>query len=528
MPPRPFALPMRAARFVALLCLAALLLGACASLPQPPGGTPSQALTDTADTRLGQAIAGKLAQHPGLSAFYPLSEGSDALLARLALARAAERSLDLQYYIFEADATGKALVHELVGAADRGVRVRVLLDDLHMAGNDDLLAVLDSHPNVEVRLFNPFANRGARWLNFLTDFSRLDRRMHNKSMTADNQFTIVGGRNIGDGYFAADAASDFTDLDVLAAGPVVHDVSAVFDAYWNSAASYPVSAFARPPADAAARLDAIRKSLEADAVQARATPYGQAMMTSGMARALVTNTLPEYWGRATVIADDPQKVMRPPDDRAGHAMPELARLLDQAQRELALVSPYFVPDKTAMDWLRNITARGVKVQILTNSYAATDVSAVHAGYAPKREALLKAGVDLYELKPSAYAEMARHGRRSTISKSRASLHAKTYMVDQRLLFIGSLNLDPRSALLNTEMGVVLDNSELCRKLAIDDRILDFANKVMLQPDEHGAERLVWVTRENGLLKTYTEEPDMGFFQHAGQVFLRMLPIEGEL
>lgn len=537
MPPCPpaarlpgFTAAVPSARLVALLCCAVLWLSGCATLPRPPGGTPSQALpaTDTAATRLGRAIVPKLAAHPDQSAFYPLAEGPDALLVRLALARAAERSLDVQYYIFDADTTGKALVHELVAAADRGVRVRLLLDDLHVGGQDELLAVVDSHPDIEVRLFNPLANRGARWLDFMTDFRRVNRRMHNKSMTADNQLTVVGGRNIGDVYFSADPASDFTDLDVLAGGPVVQQVSAVFDAYWNSEAAYPVTTLARMPPDAATRLDAIRQSLEADAMQARATPYGQALMSSGMAQALAAGTLPEYWGRGSVIADDPRKVLQDPDDRAGHAMPELAQVLGSAQRELALVSPYFVPTDDAMDWLRNITARGVQVRILTNAYTATDVRAVHAGYAPRREALLKAGIELYELKPSAYAEMARHGRRTAISRSRASLHAKTYMVDQHLLFIGSLNLDPRSSLINTEMGVVLDNADLCRKLAINDAILDFAYKVMLEPDQQGRVRMVWVTRESGLLKTYTEEPGMGFWQRTGQAMLRLLPIEGEL
>jgi putative cardiolipin synthase len=509
-----------------LVALLTLLCTACASLP-PSTGKPSQAYTHTADTLLGRTIAPRLAEHPGESALYPLIHGPDALLARLALARGAERSLDVQYYIFEADVTGKMLAGELVAAADRGVRVRVLLDDLHGA-SDTVLATLDSHPNIEVRLFNPFAHRQARWLNFLTDFSRLDRRMHNKSMTADNQFTIVGGRNIGDAYFSADAASDFTDVDLLAAGPVTREVSAVFDDYWNSAAAYPIAELSRPPADVDQQLAALRTYLGNEAIQSRASPYVQNLLKSGLAQALEDRSLTEYWGKAWVIADRADKVLVPPTDTSGHAMPQLVQLLDGAQHELTLVSPYFVPPQSAIDWFRAMTQRGVAVRILTNAYAATDVGAVHAGYAPKRKKLLEAGVELYELKPSAYAEAARAGQRSMISRSRASLHAKTYMVDHHELFVGSLNLDPRSSLLNTEMGVVADSAELCAGSGIDAQLLDVAYKVMLEPDADGQPQLVWVTRENGLLRTYHDEPGMSALQHVGQFFLRMLPLEGEL
>ncbi|WP_420997812.1 phospholipase D family protein [Cupriavidus sp. 30B13] len=518
-----------AARAAAALAL--VLLAACASLPQPPGGTPSQALADTAGTRLGQVLAPGQSRHPGESVFYPLSSGPDALVARLALARGAERSLDLQYYIFDADLTGKSLLGAVVAAADRGVRVRVLLDDLHLSGQDRALAAIDAHPNIEVRLFNPFANRGARWFDFATSFRRLDRRMHNKSMTADNQLAVVGGRNIGDAYFSADTASDFTDFDVLAGGPVVRQVSAVFDDYWNSASSYPAAGLLPAPDDAPAEVDMLRRYLARQAAQARGGEYAQELLASGMVSALESGRLPAYWGRAEVIADQAAKVTLPPEDDASHAIPQLARLLGSAQSELSLVSPYFVPDRKSIDWLAGIARRGVHVRILTNSFAATDVSAVHAGYAPARQALLAAGIELYELKPSAYAEMARGGHRSLVSKSRASLHAKSYMVDRRLLFVGSLNLDPRSARLNTEMGVVLDSAALCAALGagLDDKLLDVAYKVMLETDPAGGQpRMVWITREDGLLKTYRSEPDMSFLQHVGQGLLRLLPLEAEL
>ena len=227
---------------VATAVACAGVLAGCASLPASAERTPSSALAVTTDTPLGKALAPRLAQHPGESLLYPLSTGPDALAARLAMARAAQRSLDLQTYIFEPTGTGAAVLGDIIDAADRGVRVRLLLDDMHTGGLDKVLAAIDSHPNIEVRLFNPFANRGARWLEMLWSFSRLDRRMHNKSMTVDNQISLVGGRNVGDAYFSARIDMDFSDLDVLVAGPVVPQVSAVFDEYWNDASSYPVAA----------------------------------------------------------------------------------------------------------------------------------------------------------------------------------------------------------------------------------------------------------------------------------------------
>src|SRR5512138_3047469 len=233
--------------------LAVALVAGCASLPAVPPGEPSSALADTGDTRLGRALAKDVAAHPGRSGIYPLADGRDAFAARIVLARAAERSLDVQYYIFRSDVTGGLLCEALWQAAERGVRVRVLVDDANTSGLDPAIAALDAHPNLEVRLFNPYASRGFRLGELATDFSRLNRRMHNKSFTADNQAAIVGGRNVGDEYFGGESEVAFADLDVLAVGAVVPEVSAEFDAYWNSASAYPASSLipAAPPESAA-------------------------------------------------------------------------------------------------------------------------------------------------------------------------------------------------------------------------------------------------------------------------------------
>lgn len=517
-----------------LMMIVAMVMSACASLPPRPQLPPETALRDTGDTALARGLAPKLAAHPGHSSFYPLLSGTDAFAMRIALARTAQRSLDVQYYIFEADDTGLTLMAEIMAAADRGVRVRVLLDDIHLAGQDKALSAVDAHPNVEIRLFNPFASRNMRLFEYVTDFRRIDRRMHNKSLTADGQLTIVGGRNVGNAYYGA-ADTDFTDLDLLAAGPVVSEVSTVFDDYWNSDATYPLSALAKPLSgdDAATQQQKLRTYLDEHAVAMRSTPYGKSVLETGILQSIQRGELPEFWGNATVIADRAAKVLHPPEDNSTHAIPKLVKFLEGAQHDLTLISPYFVPPDSAVKWLIDMQKRGVQVRILTNSYGATDVSAVHAGYAPKRKALLKAGVILYELKPTAYAELAKEKKKQggPGGSSRASLHAKTYMVDRHELFIGSLNLDPRSARLNTEMGIVVDSQALCEMLGsgVDESLLDAAYQVILDTDPAtGRESLQWVTREDGVIRTYTSEPGMNAWDKFKQGVLRLLPVESEL
>jgi putative cardiolipin synthase len=370
-----------------------------------------------------------------------------------------------------------------------------------------------------------------RLLEYVTAFSRINRRMHNKSMTADNQLTIVGGRNVGDEYYGA-AQTDFSDLDLLAAGPVVPEVSAVFDDYWNNEAAYPIS---RPwkSRSRARRPPSSRRSCATPstiAIAVSATPWQIRAGVQGRARDSPGRYHRSGAGRRSSPTRRPRSVAARRRFHACH--PQLGKILDSAKHDLTLISPYFVPPDDAMDWLTGMQKRGVQVRILTNSYGATDVTAVHAGYAPKREALLRAGVILYELKPSAYAELAKKKYRSGPGgSSRASLHAKTYMVDRHQLFIGSLNLDPRSAQLNTEMGIVVDSAPLCEMLGkvIDAALLDVAYQVVLETDPAtGKEQMVWVTQEDGVLRTYRSEPDMNAWDHFKQGVLRMLPVESQL
>jgi len=432
-------------------------------LPSLERRTRSTASTDTGDTRLGRAIATRVAEHPKESGVYPLRDAQEAFAARITLAKAAERSLDVQYYIWHADITGTLLFEALREAAARGVRVRLLLDDNNTAGLDPILAALNSHPNIEVRLFNPFAVRKPRVIGYLTDFSRLNRRMHNKSFTADNQATIVGGRNVGDEYFGATNGVLFTDLDVLAVGPVVNDVSDSFDRYWASGSSYSVDGLlpAVPPAGLA-QLEAAAEEIRRSSA---AVAYTNALRKSSIVSELVAGSVELEWARTQMLSDDPAKGL-------GLAPPEtlvffkLRETLGDASTRLELVSPYFVPTVSGVAWLTKQAKRGVAIQVLTNSLEATDVAVVHAGYAKRRKAVLEAGIILYELKRTAAKLVDRRARRrnlqNRLGSSGASLHAKTFAADGARVFVGSFNFDPRSAALNTEMGFVIQSAPLAR------------------------------------------------------------------
>ena len=372
-------------------------LAGCAGLPAGVDRPPSSAYVDTGDTRLGRAFAGAVAAHPGKTGVLPLLSGRDAFAARMIIARAAERSLDVQYYIWHADTTGNLMFEALWQAAERGVRVRLLLDDQNTRGLDPTLAALDSHPNIEVRLFNPFASRAFRIGDYTHSFARLNRRMHNKSFTADNQVAIVGGRNIGDEYFEAGTAVAFADLDTVVEGAVVRDVSAQFDAYWNSASAYPLASLV-PAADAAARQRCARRWSRLSA-SPEAAEYIDAVRETALVQQLVAGTLELEWVSARLVSDDPDKVLHPPERREMQMGPRLQAAMGRPSSEMDLVSPYFVPTQEGTDALVAIAARGVKVRVLTNSLAATDVAPVYAGYVKYREALLRGGVRLFELKP---------------------------------------------------------------------------------------------------------------------------------
>jgi cardiolipin synthase C len=519
----------------ALAVLLPVSLIGCASLPTDYPRTASHALTDTAGTALGRTAARFRAEQQGASGMRLLNLGLDAFVARLALAEVAERSLDVQYYIWHDDTTGRLLTAALLRAADRGVRVRVILDDIGTSPDDARLLLLDAHPNIELRLFNPVATRSARMLGFIVDPARGNRRMHNKSFTADNQATIVGGRNIGDEYFEARADLDFGDLDVLAVGDVVNEVSTSFDLYWNSAATYPIRALSKAEVSAA-ELDAVRSALTAFVGSQRGEAYAQALRTSGLTQQLRAGKLAFNAAQMRVLADDPAKVEQDEPDKSAYLLPQMLPEFTALSREFVLVSPYFVPGDNGVENLKRLRARGVRVRILTNSLAATDVTAVHAGYAKYRRALLEAGIELYEVKASARradpkaaeAQPAAAPTKHTLTgSSRASLHAKTMIFDCRRLFVGSMNVDPRSVFTNTEIGIMIDApavaAEACAQLTQGLPLNTY--RVELQPQPDGGARLAWVTTEDGREVRLAEEPEASAWRKFQAWLFSLLPIE---
>ncbi|WP_343463249.1 phospholipase D family protein [Pantoea sp.] len=412
----------------------------------PPEGAGLKALVDA-----------RCAMHPGLSGIYPLNDGLDAFAARYLLMGMAQHSIDVQYYIWHNDLSGRLLFSALLDAAERGVKVRLLLDDNNTPGLDDTLAELDRHPNIAVRLFNPFSFRTLRALGYLTDFARLNRRMHNKSLTVDGAVTLVGGRNVGDEYFGTGDEPLFTDLDVLAMGPVVQEVEADFVRYWQSRAVSPLRSVVdvTEAAHEAVRLPA--EWQQSEAVQRYLARLKHAEFVHQMAQ----GTLEVTWAAARLLSDDPRKGLG--KARRGSLLPQrMLEVIGAPQQQFDIISAYFVPTRAGVAQLLTLKRRGVKIAILTNSLAANDVSVVHAGYARWRKKLLRHGIALYELKPQQQSGEAPHDRGLT-GNSGSSLHAKTFTVDNRKVFIGSFNFDPRSAVLNTEMGLVIESESLAQQ-----------------------------------------------------------------
>jgi putative cardiolipin synthase len=511
--------------------LAVLLLAGCApTLNLDAQRLASQALSSQADSLLKGQLSGWIP--PGESGFHLLQSGQAALAARLALAQRATRTLDVQYYLFHNDTTGKMVAAALLAAADRGVRVRLLIDDIDTADKELGLATLNAHPNIQVRLFNPFHTRSTSLLvrgwQALRESVRLNRRMHNKVFIADSQLGITGGRNIGDEYFGAGHDLAFVDLDVVAAGAVVDALSQSFDQYWNSVAAVPASALPVTASDK--RLQRTTRRLNQFRARQLDSEYGRALTAADPMPGLLTGTIPWHVARADLIVDPPEKVLNHSKSPSRLLAGQLAGLWVNPTRHALIVSPYFVPGAVGMAYFDYWRSQGVQVDVLTNAYAASDVPVVHAGYANYRIPLLEAGVHLYELKPVAEPIGGRL-RDLRSGSSRASLHAKTFVFDDAHVFIGSFNFDPRSALLNTEMGLVIHSPELARE------VTDMAEDAM-RPERSFRPRLIvetvggkivrrlqWTDVHQGNPRTFDFEPDTTPFQRGLLRILQALPIE---
>lgn len=495
-----------------LLCLLhavlALLTG-CASLPAPVVRPPSHALTAVADTQLARiAAAAAPADGAGLSGFRLLPEGEAAFSARIALARHAQKSLDVQYYLIQHDAAGRQFLRELRDAARRGVRVRLIVDDLYTAGRDDEWAGLAAHPNVEVRLFNPMPSRvgSLKWrlLFSLHELGRINHRMHNKLLVADNTFAVAGGRNVAEEYFMHSATANFIDLDVLCVGPVVRELSADFDRYWNSEHAFPVEQLVAPspPELARRRFDAAVGDASPGLTERPLDVLGFAPV----AEQLDTGALSLVWAPARVLADQPDKVAGTAGPSSGPTVTEqTVALLAASKSQVNIVSPYFIPGERGLALIRAVgaTEENGRITVVTNSLGATDEPLVHAGYARYRLDMLRAGVRIYEVSP---VLSQRSGRLGSFGRSRGRLHAKVALIDGRSVFIGSTNLDPRSARTNTEVGLVIDSPELVRQLSgLFGSVVSGAYRLRLSAD---GERIEWVETDNqGLQTVHTTEPD---------------------
>ncbi|NKC30531.1 phospholipase D family protein [Falsiroseomonas selenitidurans] len=481
---------------------------------------------------LGQALHQVLDRLGAPAGAALLREGLDAFAVRVATARAAQHRLDLQYYMWHGDVTGRLLAGEVLDAADRGVRVRLLLDDAYALGRERVLSALDSHPGIEVRLFN-----GTRWrmfgragflLEMLFGGWHLNRRMHNKAWIADAGVAIAGGRNLGDAYFGAEAEEfNFRDMDLVLAGAAAEGHRKVFERYW-------ASSLARPAAEVCQTEGRHRglARLRGTLAEAQAAPEAQRYLAHlGQLRSAVSHLLRGMVavqpGMVEVVADPPQKAKKGLAARrlaraAGGIAPEIADALRRAQREALLISPYFVPGQAGLALLLEMVARGVKVSVVTNSLAATDVVAVHGGYAKYREPLLRAGVSLFELKPSGEDEDT-----SVFGSRGASLHTKAFVVDDGPIFVGSFNLDPRSAALNTEMGAFVHHPTLAQELREEHARLAHPARSWRLGLEAG--RLTWTGQggDRGAV-TLREEPDASLRRRAMATVLRWLPIESQL
>ena len=515
----------RGRRFVptawVLLVSAVVLLAGCASLPREIARPPSVAFRDHETTWLGQRIATDAARHPGQSAFSVIRYGRPAFTSRIALADLAQKSIDVQYFIWDSDGTAVILAERLARAADRGVRVRVLIDDANLADRDAAIASFDAHPNIEVRLFNPFAQRTAKTLGFLTDFERVNHRMHNKLMVVDNAVAIVGGRNMSDPYFGVHPGQSFRDLDVAAVGPVVRELSQVFDRFWNGDWAVPITALVDrnyTMQDHDATMSAAREWIAAGRY-----PYpleGDVARHQAQLEELYRGFV---WAPGRVLWDDPASINDPALRTMNKTLVGRARGLEH---ELLIESAYFVPLQAGVEVLKRLREQGVRVRILTNSLVSNDVLAAFAGYSKYRESLIASGVELYELRPDAGPIRQRMFFGIT-GGSRAGLHTKAIVFDRKEVFIGSFNLDPRSSFINTEAGLLIESPALAAQVAAHmDEGVQSDNAYRVQMDSSG--QLYWVTEVAGQEIRYDEDPLSTLQQRLKAGWIRMLPIEDQL
>jgi len=499
-----------------IVCLLFLLgqVVSCATISFDQPKSTSHSFDNVSETSIAKGVAEWVNEHEGSSGFYPLLEGMDALGVRLRLAEQAEKSLDLQYFLMKDDTAGAVMAKALLKAADRGVRVRFLLDDVFTTAPDRVLMLLNQHPRIQIRMFNPVSRSGSSSLNFLGDFKRANRRMHNKSFTADNSISVVGGRNIADEYFQLKDDSLFIDLDIVAAGPVVPEISDSFDEFWNHSHAVPLEQFVHNKNNE--KLEDFRIEVGEELNNIYDTVFRQALQ-SQLLQDLFSGREQFFPAEARVLSDSPEKLTNTISTEQMRLAAELRQAIHMADKEIIFITPYYVPGNRGVAFARGLVNHGARVVVLTNSLASNNHVAVHSGYARYRRDVIDAGVELYEVR--ANADLVKQGESET--SQNLTLHTKIILLDRRQMFIGSLNIDPRSIEINSEMGLLIDSEDLVGKMAegIDKGITKIAYRVHI--NENG--KLEWRAIIDDKEVVETKEPLASWWLRTKAWFSKIAP-----
>lgn len=508
-----------------------LSLSACSTLPRQENIKPEYAYDiDTKDTPLAQIISPLKAQNPELTGYHVLYDPLEAIAARINLIEKAQKTLDLQYYIWDNDKIGSLALYKIIEAADRGVKVRLLIDDNNAKQMEGVYLALDQHPNIEVKLFNPYRFRSIRPIDMVLDLKRINRRMHNKTFTADNQISLIGGRNMSNQYYNVSDNYQFSDVDVMLVGQAVDDITHSFDEYWNHSYAYPVRNIVNH-STYTLRYDSLKEQLTHHYQEITVQNYLNLSNRTHAFDQWLNHNIQLDWVKAEVVKDAPDKIQAKAK-KEQHLNFQMVKRLDIPTQNVDLISAYFVPQKKGAKKLVELADEGVKVRVLTNSFKANDVALVHAFYAKYRDNLLKNGVELYEFLPAVseenlYAnseEISKKAKVSLKGLSRSSLHAKLMAVDNKQVFIGSFNFDPRSANLNTEIGVIINSPPLAIAVhkTMDDNLKKYAYKLVLDSQN----KINWLKETPQGIVTLRKEPKMKWWQKAGIKVISWLPIEG--
>jgi putative cardiolipin synthase len=512
--------PHRSA-LILLSLISSLLFFSCATLPEYVPQAPTSAWQSPEETTAGRIFADDIAANPGKSGAILLPGGREALLIRNAMGGIAERTLDVQYYIWKGDTVGLLLLKRLVEAADRGVRVRVLLDDQTVKAKDISLASFSGHPNMEIRLFNPMAGRKKGAVAFFADFSRVNHRMHNKLFVMDNTIAVIGGRNIADRYFGVSSKANTRDLDVAVVGPVVQELSNTFDLFWNSQWAYPVQTLAKKIPDEMERAELYSRLSEMVSAGTKKLPWTMDVDASDMYSRLDELRPAFTWAPMEVLYDTPDKV----ENSEARIVDASRRLIEEMEEELLMEVAYFIPGKEGVAGVKALTERGVKVKALTNSLASNNVSAAHAGYAKYRLPMLKAGAEMFEYRPDA---ADRKDWAPAAHDAPTQMHTKVFVIDREMAFIGTFNLDPRSKVLNTEIGVLIRHPGFAEQTAaFIERGMAPENAYRVFLDEESG-KARWIRRDGEKERTYYYDPKASIWKSFKAGFIRFFPIEGQL